>query len=132
MTLVHETMKLLLAPPGGLVYHLLVLFSLEAILGIAVGAWQRRRAGGPEEISGIFVVAAAGMLLARLILIVVALAGLSGTYPAGVVVPPLERALSTVTTLLLVWALLPWGQRQDLSWVFPDIPCLPWWFSICS
>jgi len=119
MTLVHETVKLLLAPPGGLVYHLLVLFSLEAILGIAVGAWGRRRAGEPEEVGSIFVVAAAGMLLTRLVLIAVALTGLSETSSLEVVVPPLERALSTASTLLLVWALLPWGQRQNLSWFFP-------------
>jgi signal transduction histidine kinase/GAF domain-containing protein len=119
MTVVHETVRLLVAPPGSLVYHLLVLFSLEAILGIAVGAWQRRRDGGTERVSGIFVGAAVGMLLARLILISLALAGFSQTHSAEMVVPPVERALNTATTLLLVWALLPWGRRRDVSWLFP-------------
>jgi signal transduction histidine kinase/GAF domain-containing protein len=117
--IVHETMKLLLAPPGGLVYHLLILFSLEAILGIAVGAWQRRSDGGAEGVSGIFVVAASGMLLARLVLVAVALTGFSETRSTEVLVPPLERALNTAVTLLLVWALLPWGRQRNLSWVFP-------------
>ncbi len=118
MTVLSDTIRLLLAPPGGLVYHLLVLFSLEAILGISVGAWQRRRAGGPERVSGIFVAATTGMLLTRLVLIVVALAGLSDTHSTAMVVPPLERALDTVFTLLLVWALLPWERYQGLSWLF--------------
>jgi len=124
MTVVHETIKLLLEPPGGLVYHLLILFSLEAILGIAVGAWQRRRAGGPEEVPGIFAVAAAGMLLARLVLVAVALPGFSEIHSAVRVAPPLERALDTAVTLLLVWALLPWGRYRDLSWFFPGFGLL--------
>lgn len=119
MTVVSETIKLLLAPPGGLVYHLLVLFALEAILGMAVGAWQRRRAGGPEEISGVFVAAAVGILLARLVLITVALAGLSETRSTVGVIPLLERALNTAVTVFLVWALLPWGRSRNLSWLFP-------------
>jgi hypothetical protein len=73
MSIIHDTIQLLLQPPGSLVYHLLILFSLEAIFGLALGAWRRRRAGEAEEISGTFVAAAAGMLLARLILVVVAI-----------------------------------------------------------
>jgi signal transduction histidine kinase/GAF domain-containing protein len=124
MTVVHETIKLLLAPPGGLVYHLLILFSLEATLGLAVGAWRRRRVGGPEEISDTFVVTAAGMLLARLVLIVVALFGLSETRYTATVMPPLERAVDTAVILLLAWALLPWGRHQNLSWFFPGFGLL--------
>jgi signal transduction histidine kinase/GAF domain-containing protein len=117
MPVVSETINLLLTPPGGLVYHLLILFSLEAILGMAVGAW-RRRDEGPEETSGILALAAIGMLLARLILIAVALTGLSETRSAAHVIPPLERALDTGVTVLLAWALLPWGRSRDLSWLF--------------
>ncbi len=124
MTVVQETIKLLLASPGGLVYHILLLFSLEAVLGLAVEAWRRRRAGGPEENSRILVLAAAGMLLARLVLIVVALLGLSETRYATTVMPPLERAADTVVILLLVWAFLPWGRYRDLSWFFPGFGLL--------
>lgn len=119
MSIIHQTIQLLLAPPGGLVYHLLILFSLEAILGMALGAWQRRRAGGPEEVPSIFVAAAAGMLLARVVLVAAALAGVSETLSTTVVIPPLERALDTAVTLLLVWALMPWGRHQGLSWFVP-------------
>ena len=119
MNVVSETSKLLLAPPGGLVYHLLILFTLEATLGMAVGGWRRRRAGGPEQISGIFVVAVGGMLLVRLILIAVALTSLSGAYSAVTTIPPLDRALNMAVTALLVWALLPWGRSGDVSWLLP-------------
>jgi signal transduction histidine kinase/GAF domain-containing protein len=119
MNVLSETIKLLLAPPGGLVYHLLILFTLEAILGMAVGGWRRRRAGGPEQISGIFVVAVGGMLLVRLILIAVALTSLSGTYSAVTILPPLDRALNMAVMALLVWALLPWGRSGDVSWLLP-------------
>ena len=79
MSVVKETIQLLLTPPGGLVFHLLILFSLEAILGMAAGAWQRGRDEGPEDVSGTFVLAVIGMLLARLVLIAVALTSLSET-----------------------------------------------------
>ncbi|UCC64551.1 MAG: GAF domain-containing protein, partial [Anaerolineae bacterium] len=118
MNVVSQTIQLLLAPPGGLVYHLLILFALEAVLGMALGAWRRRRAGEPEQVSGIFVAAVSGMLLVRLILIAVALVGLSGAYSADNLIPPLDRALNTAATALLVWALLPWGRSRDLSWLF--------------
>ena len=119
MSIIRETIQLLLAPPGGLVYHLLILFSLEAMLGLAVGAWQRRRAGGADDLSGILVAATAGMLAARLVLIVVVLAGVPEALSAVRIVPPLERAIDTAVTLLLVWALLPWGRYKSLSWFFP-------------
>jgi len=118
MNIISQTIQLLLAPPGGLVYHLLILFALEAVLGMALGAWRRRRAGEPDQVSVIFVAAVSGMLLVRLILIAVALAGLSGTYSANNLIPPLDRALNTAATALLVWALLPWGRSRDLSWLF--------------
>ena len=121
MSVVSETIKLLLTPPGGLVYHLLILFSLEAILGMAIGAWRRRRDKGLGETSGIFVLATAGMLLARLVLIAFALTSLSEGRSTADVIPPLERALDTAVTVLLAWALLPWGRSRDLSWLFPGL-----------
>ena len=124
MSIIDGTIQLLLAPPGGLVYHLLILFSLEAILGIALGTWQRRRAGGSERISNIFVVAAVGMLLARVVLVAAALADTSGILSAERIVPPLERAVDTAITLLLVWTLVPWGRYRDLSWFFPGFGLL--------
>jgi len=124
MPVVHETIQLLLAPPGGLVYHLLLLFALEAILGLSLGAWRRRRVGQPAAISGLFVAAAAGMLLARLILIAVALWGIADASSVARLIPPLERALDSAVVLLLVWALIPWGRYRDLSWFLPGFGLL--------
>jgi len=119
MSIVYETIQLILSPPGSLVYHLLILFSLEAILGMAAGAWQRRRAGGSEENSFIFVAAATGMFLTRVVLIIVALRGSTEASFTATVIPPLERALDTALILLLAWALLPWRRHQGLSWFLP-------------
>lgn len=90
--------------PGDLVYHLVVLFAIEATLMIAIGEGRRsdwRR--GTLRV----VLAAGGLLLARCLLVIVALLSAAGVANSAWIAPPLERLVSVVSLGLLIWAFLP-------------------------
>ena len=101
MSILFDAVNLLTTPPGGLVYHLVVLFAIEAILGIALGQWQRER---QDKVAFRLTVAAGLLLLSRLVLMGIALLSWQGVITTAEVVPPLERCLSTITLILLCWA----------------------------
>ncbi|NIO67802.1 MAG: hypothetical protein GTN71_01740, partial [Anaerolineae bacterium] len=61
MSVIFNLIAQLSRPPGGLVYHLITLFTIEASLGLALG--QRRRV--PRQGLGRLIVAFGGLLLAR-------------------------------------------------------------------
>ncbi|MCR4406127.1 MAG: ATP-binding protein [Anaerolineae bacterium] len=100
MFVLFDAVNLLTTPPGGLVYHLVVLFCIEAILGIALGQWQRDR---QDKAAWRLSVAAGLLLLSRLVLMGIALLSWQGFISSAEVVPPLERGLDTVTLVLLCW-----------------------------
>jgi signal transduction histidine kinase len=89
--------------PGSLVYHLVTVLALQVALGLAL--WQRRR--DPSDMRARQILwAAVGILLARLLLFLFAL--IPGSDPSlAVLKAPLERVADAITTLLLVWALIP-------------------------
>ncbi len=101
MPILGQIIDLLSSFPGSLIYHLSVLFAIEATLGIALP--QRHRPATRRV-----VLAAIGMLVGRLALMVVALLDQQGmiAVPAAVL-PPLERAVDAIGVWLMVWALLP-------------------------
>jgi len=65
MSIFFDAVNLLTTPPGGLVYHLVVLFAIEAILGIALGQWQRDR---QNKLAFRLAVAGGLLFLSRLVL----------------------------------------------------------------
>jgi GAF domain-containing protein/HPt (histidine-containing phosphotransfer) domain-containing protein len=90
--------------PGDLVYHLVVLFAIEATLMIAIGEgrranWQR----GTLQV----MLAAGGLLLARSLLVIVALLSAARVANSAWIAPPLERLVSVASLGLLIWAFLP-------------------------
>ncbi len=95
--------ELLSTSPGGLVYHLITLFAIEAALGIALDEWQRTHQ--EEHQRALF--AFAGLLFTRMVLMVMALLDWQEVLVAATLVPPLERFFDTVATALLCWAFLP-------------------------
>jgi signal transduction histidine kinase len=101
MSFFNQLIDLLSQPPGSLIYHFGILFAIEATLGITLGHRDRpaiRR----------LALAAGGMLILRLGLMVVALLDYSGVIVnSGAVVPPLERAVDAISVWLLIWAVLP-------------------------
>lgn len=107
MTLLRDSLQLMGTPSGGLVYHLMTLFAIQLILGVAIGHWQRRR----DERATRLLVMGIGLFLARAALMLAALVALVGITPSDAVAPPLERFVHLTTVTLTVWAFLPLAQR---------------------
>lgn len=115
MSIIFNALNLLSMPPGGLVYHLVTLFAIEAALGMALGQWQRTQQKGPLRI----VVAFGGLFLMRLCLMLVALLTWQGFLEPAALVPPLERFFDVVGVILLCWAFVfPSLDSPDLSRLF--------------
>ncbi len=108
LDILTQAIELLTRPPGDLVYHLIVLFALEAILGFAL--LRARRAGWSLALRQL-AIAGAVVLAGRLVLIIVALLSLQGIPPdvvlATALTPPLERAIDLISLGFLVWAFVP-------------------------
>ncbi len=101
MSILLDLLAQLSRPPGGLVYHWITLFTIQASLGIALSQWRRL----PQQKLNRLVVAFGGLLLARGVLMALALLAQVGVLPFAALAPPLERFLDTVSVLLLCWAL---------------------------
>jgi signal transduction histidine kinase len=104
MVLLRELISLITVPPGDLVYHLVTLFAIQLILGIAFGHWNRHR-HDPKAIR--LLVTGVSFAFARTLLMLVAVLDRVGALSPNVVLPPLERFLDFATLLLAVWAFLP-------------------------
>ena len=100
----HQISTLLLEPPGNLVYHLVLAFS---VAGAFVGALNIWRTGGSAE--GKRMVTGLGlMLFLRLALFVLAGLAWQGLLNQRVLVPILDRAINLLSLVLIAW-----------MWVFP-------------
>ncbi|MCW5862481.1 MAG: hypothetical protein KIT52_05200 [Anaerolineae bacterium] len=102
MAFLQEIITLLSRPPGSVIFHLLTLFALQVVLALAGAHWRR---DPNDEAARRMTLAAGGMLIARLLLLLVALFVDQDPERARVVLPPLEQAIDTATVLLLVWGL---------------------------
>ena len=102
MAFLQQIIELLSRPPGSVIYHLLTLFALQIVLALAFSRWQR---DANDEAARRMTFAAGGMLIARLLLLVVALFVDQDPARARIVLPPLEQAIDTATVVLLVWGL---------------------------
>jgi|GEM_PF-1591597 len=102
MAFLTPVFAILISPTGSAIYHILTLFALEAAFAIALGHWWRHRA---ESQSGRLAAAAGLAGLARGILFALGALGASGLFPASAILPPVDRAVTLLTLLLLGWAL---------------------------
>ena len=100
MSVIFDLIAQLSRPPGGLVYHLITLFTIEASLGMALSQWRRV----PRQRLSRLIVAFGGLLLARGVLIVLALLAQMGFLTFTALAPPLERFFDTASVILLCWA----------------------------
>ena len=92
-------------PLGGLLYHLAWLFVLQAIAVLALNRWLRGHGAAEARLA----FAAEALVVLRLATLVVASLAAASFLNPLIAIPPLDRALSTLTILLLIWA-----------FVFPD------------
>ncbi|HID64626.1 MAG TPA: hypothetical protein EYP49_18065 [Anaerolineae bacterium] len=106
--LIKDFVELITTPPGDLVYHLVTLFAIQIVLGIAFGHWNRHRRD-PAAVR--LLVTGIGFALARTLLMLLAVLNRVGVLSPSVVLPPLERFLDLATLLLTAWAFLPILER---------------------
>ena len=102
MSLIAQAVTLISEPPGSFVYHVLILFALEASLAMSLGEHRRLLHPGTKRL----VVAAGLGLAARLLIVVIAALGSVGLVNDDVALPPIDRAVSLATFLLIAWAII--------------------------
>ena len=115
MSVFSDILMLLTAPPGGLVYYLVVLFSIWSAVGLALARWSR---GERRGIVARLLVASAIMSCARLVFFVLALLDRGSAQSTGfllMVGPPLERFIDTLSAILMIWAVAIPAQKRTLG-----------------
>ena len=103
MDLLLQTIQLLSQSPGNIVYHLVTLFALQVVFAIS---YSQARREPTRHLPGRFALAAAGVLITRLLLLGVGLFGQQSTVITAVF-PLLDAAINLVTVLLIVWGISP-------------------------
>ncbi len=104
-----QALAFLSLPPGDVVYHLAVLFAIEAMLAMT---WHHRHDGLARR----WALASAGLTAGRLLLILAAVLAALGALPSSVAItPPLERFIETAGLGLLAWAFVPWLQDHPVA-----------------
>ena len=101
MTFLQQIIQLLSFPPGNVIYHLVTLFTLQAVFGLAYTHWQRDAENGLARRT---TWAAGSIFVARIIVLLAGLLFRPNLLQANVILPPLEQAVNTVTAVLLIWA----------------------------
>jgi signal transduction histidine kinase len=105
---INQVIELLSRSPGDLVYYLIILFALEAMLGLAV--MRARRSGWTRHLR-LILLAATVMLIGRVVLVVISLLALQGPRPdvpvADALLPPLERYIDLLSLTFLALAFVP-------------------------
>lgn len=100
MELYTKAVRFLSISPGDLVYHLVVLFAIEAILAMALRHDRNDRVRR-------WMLAALGLFVGRLLLILAAMLSALRLFPSSAIMPPLERFILVASLGLLAWAFLP-------------------------
>lgn len=109
MALLEQIIELLSRPPGSVIYHLLTLFALQIVLALSYSRWQR---DANDESSRRMTFAAAGILVARLVLLFAGLMMDGDPTRARITLPPMEQAIDMATVILLVWGLAPFAMDR--------------------
>jgi signal transduction histidine kinase len=109
MTLLPQIIQLLTESPGNIVYHLVTLFALQAVLGIAFSQWRRNK---QDKTAVRTALAAASLIAGRLIIMIASLIIINNAVSSIVILPPLEQAINTVTAVFLLWAFIPSPQKM--------------------
>ncbi len=86
-------------PPGSLVYHFIILFAVEAALAMSFGQWMRERDEGTARLT----IGVAGIFATRTLILIAALLAWRGYLPRNTLLPPVERAVDTITVVGVAW-----------------------------
>ncbi|MCI0550049.1 MAG: hypothetical protein L0287_03765, partial [Anaerolineae bacterium] len=103
--MISGAFELLATQTGILFYHLVLIFSILAVLMAAVGHWRNHR----DPLAGRAMVGLLLLLATRLFLTVLAGVALTGLFSTNFILPPADRAMSALGLILIIWL-----------WGFPD------------
>jgi signal transduction histidine kinase len=105
MGLFTQAFSLLADPPGNLIYHLVLVFSIAGALQAAFIHW--RISAFPQArrtVLGLTI-----LMVPQVLLFVISGLGWQGILNLTVFLPPLDRAMTLISLILLIWL-----------WVFPE------------
>jgi hypothetical protein len=101
MSFTQQLLQFLSQPPESVVFHALTMLALQATIGLSL--WQLRRYPN-DAFARRLTWATGAILILRIVAVLVMIMTDDGTgYTATLA--PLERAIDTLTAVLLVWAL---------------------------
>ncbi len=108
MNIFQQAAALVSEMPGSLVYHLVLLFAMAVASAVALGQRRLSAFAGERPLAAHERLSlAAGLLFAlRLAALTVALLAAIGVLDPLVAVPPVERAISTLTILVTLWFII--------------------------
>ena len=101
MSILAQAVELVSEPPGNLVYHLVLVFALGMAASLSLSHWQQTR----QAQSGRLALAAGGLLLGRMALMVAAGLAWQSSGAFGPLLPPLDRAVAAASIWILVWVI---------------------------
>jgi len=104
MAFLRDFVALITVPPGDLIYHLVTLFAIQLVLGMAFGHWNRHRR---DPTAMRLLVTGVGFIFARMLLMLIAVLDRVAVLSPNVFLPPLERFLELALLLLAIWTFLP-------------------------
>src|SRR5258708_23635329 len=110
MTATPDLLNLFSEPSVALLYFLSVILLSQAALFMALG--QRLR-GRRENSASRYAQASLGVMLSWMVLMVGAIVVLVTRTPSGLILPPLDRAVSAMVVLFVGWAFLTANQQHD-------------------
>lgn len=108
MAFFTQLTQLLSEPPGTLVFHLVTLFALQAILGMALHQWRQNRT---DRTARRMAVAAGVIFLAQGVLLILGLLWQNSPATAVAYLPPLTQTSHALTAVFITWALAAHRQR---------------------
>ncbi|MGQ9600189.1 MAG: GAF domain-containing sensor histidine kinase [Anaerolineae bacterium] len=112
MDMFTEIGTIIASPLGSLVYHFLLLLTIEAALLMVWGEWRRARQEARQRLS----FAMGGLLLVRLPYLAVAALAFTGWVDPTMWGPPLEHVADAASIGLLGWAFMPSSKQGVRIW----------------
>ncbi len=101
----NQIISLVTVPPGNMLYHLVLAFSVVGVLQASLGNW--RHSGYPQGRR--MVVGFSLLLLLRLMLFVAVGIAWQGLLDEHILLPPVDRAVGLLSLIVIIWL-----------WVFPE------------
>lgn len=106
---IQQIVSLLTTPPGNLVYHIIIAFSLISPFQSLIPFWNSSQ----KTVARRMAFGLGFLIVAQLILFVCSGLSWQGVLNQVVVLPPLDRA---ITALSLVWILWLWNFNRPVRW----------------